>query len=359
MKIEKGIISSTQLMFLFIGLLQTNTLTAAFISGVTKQNTWVVLLIGFFIVSILLFIYTWLNKKFPDKNLIEINDVIYGKHIGKVFSLLYIYYFWFLVPANLRFIVDFFYTYLFEGTDIGIFVIVIILVCIYTVKKGIEVIARAGFIITVIVIIAAIFISLFTIKDLHLSNFLPLFQINLKELIQGTNLMVCIPFGEIVVFLMFYPYVNETKQVKKAAFTGLILGSIYFLTVILRNIAVLGNIASIHVLPSYQVSRLINVGEIISRTEVLVALTLLFSIFLKLCIFYYAAALSISQFFKLRSYKPLVIPIGIISGILSISMYSASVDEAYNAANIYPIYAIPFIILFPVMSMITAYVRRL
>lgn len=359
MKIEKGIISSTQLMFLFIGLLQANTLTAAFISGVTKQNTWVVLSIGFFIVSILLLIYTWLNNKFPDKNLIEMNDAIYGKHIGKVFSLLYIYLFWFLIPVNLRYIADFFSTYLFQGTDIYVFVLPIVMVCIYTIKKGLEVISRTGFVITIVVMVAFIFISIFTIKDIHLSNFLPLFQINLKELIQGTNLMVVLPFGETIVFLMLFPYVNDRKQVRRSAFTGFIIGSIYFLIVILRNIAVLGNIASIYVLPSYQVSRYINVGGIITRTEVMVALTLLFSVFLKLCIVYYATALSISQLFKLRSYKPLIIPIGIISGILSISMYSSAADEAYEAANIYPIFAIPFIIIFPVMSMITAYVRRL
>lgn len=359
MKIEKGKISSSQLMFLFIGLMQANTLTAAFIVGVTKQNTWIVLLLGFFIISIMLLVYTWLNKKFPDKNLIEMNEAIYGKYIGNLLSLLYIYWFWFLIPANLRFIGDFFSTYLFEGMDVYVFVLSIVLVSIYTLKKGIEVIARTGFVITVIGIISYMLISIFTIKDLHLSNFLPLFQINLKELIQGTNSMLTLPFGETIVFLMFYPYVNDTKQVRKSAFTGFIIGSIYFLTIILRNIAVLGNISFIHVLPSYQVARFINVGEIITRTEVLIALTLLFCVFLKVIIFYYATALSISQFFKLQSYKPIVIPIGIISIILSISMYSSSAEEAYEAANIYPIFAIPFIILFPIISMITAYVRRL
>ena len=49
MKIEKGIISNTQLIFLFIGLMQGNALTAGFVSELTKQNTWLVLIIGFFI----------------------------------------------------------------------------------------------------------------------------------------------------------------------------------------------------------------------------------------------------------------------------------------------------------------------
>lgn len=359
MKIEKSIISNTQLIFLFIGLLQANALTAGFVSELTKQNTWLVLLIGFFIALILLSIYTWLNNKFPHKNLIEINNAIYGQHFGKMVSVLYIYFFWFIIPSNLRYISDFFSTYLFQETNINVFVILIIMICMYTLNKGLEVIARASIILVIMTIIATVAIILLLIKDMNLSNFLPIFQINLKEFIQGTNIMVAIPFGDIIVFLMIFPYINDAKRTKKAAFSGFIIGSIYFLIIILRNIAVLGNLASIHVLPSYQVTRLINVGEIITRTEALIAFPILFSVFMKLCIFYFATVVSISQFFKLRSYRPLVIPVGIISGILSVTIFSSSSEQAYITANIYPIYAIPFIILFPIISVIMVYARRL
>lgn len=359
MKIEKGIISSSQLTFLFIGLLEASTLTGAFISGITKQDTWIVLVAGFTIELFLLLVYTSLSKRFPDKNLIEINNEVYGKHFGKVMSLLYIYYFWFIIPANLRFIADFFSNYLFQETDISVFAIAIVMVCIYTIKKGIEVIARAGLILCIVTMIVALFITIITIKDMCLTNFLPIFQINLKEFILGTNIIVSIPCGEIVGFLMIFPYVNDIKQVRKSAILGYIIGGVYFLSVTLRNIAVLGNIGSIHVLQTYQVSKLINVGEIITRTEILIAVVLLFIVFIKISIFYYAIVLALAQFFKLSSYKSLVIPVGIISIVLANSMFNSPVEESYAAISIYPIYAIPFVIIFPVISLIIASIRKL
>lgn len=359
MKIEKGIISSSQLTFLIVGLLQASTLTAAFVSGITKQNTWLILLAGFTITLLLLLVYISLSQKYPNKNLIEINSEIYGRYFGKIMSILYIFYFWFIVPANLRYIADFFSMYLFTETDIIVFIIAIAIICIYTIKKGLEVLARAGFIITILIIISAVLITILTLKNIRLTNFLPLFQIHLKEFIQGTNLMIGIPFGEIIVFLMIFPYINDKKQVKKSAFWGLIIGNIYFLSVILRNTAILGNIGSIYIFPSYQVARLINIGEIITRMEVLLAVMLLFSVFLKTCIFYYATVLSIAQLLDLKSYKSLIIPVGIISIVLSITMYNSPVDQAYTAANIYPIYAIPFIILFPIASLLIAHVRKI
>lgn len=358
MKIEKGIISGPQLTFLIIGLLQASTLTAAFISGITKQNTWVVLLVGFTIMLLLLLVYTSLNKKFPDRSLIEINNELYGRYLGKAISVLYIWYFWYIVAANFRFTADFFATYLFSETDISVFIVILAIICTYAIKKGIEVIARVSFVLGILTITIAILITVLTIKEIRLANFLPLFEINSKVFIQGTNLMISIPFGEIVVFLMFFPYVNDIKQVKKSAFMGLIIGGIFFLTVILRNIAVLGNIGSIHFFPSYQVARLVNVGEFITRIEILIALVLIFNEFVKICIMYYATVLSIAQFFKLRSYKSLVIPVGIISIVLSIIMFASPAEHANFVANIYVIYVIPVVIIFPIISLLIASIRK-
>ncbi|ADK14710.1 spore gernimation protein [Clostridium autoethanogenum] len=358
MKIEKGIISNTQLTFLIIGLLQSASITVAFVSGITKSNTWISLLTSFIIISFMMLVYTSLNKRYPDKNLIEINTIVYGRYLGKIISILYIFFFWFLIPSNVRGISDIYSTYLFPQTDLTIFVVVIILTCMYTIKKGIEVIARIGSILTILIIIVTVIITVLILNDMHLSNFLPLFQINFKKFIQGTNIMVSIPFGELITFLMIFPYVNDKGKVKRFSFWGLIIGTIQFLIIILRNTAVLGNIGYIHVLPSYQVARLINIGEVITRMEILFGVMLLFNVFLKICIFYYATVLSIAQFFKLQSYNSLVIPLGIISIIFSITMYSSPAEES-NFASTYSIYAIIFVILFPSISLIIAWIRNL
>lgn len=358
MKIEKGIISSTQLMLLIIGLIESETLTSAFISGVTKQSTWIVLIIGFAITVGLLYIYTSLSEKFPQKNLIEINNIIYGRYFGKVISILYAFYFWFIVSTNLRFIADFFSTYLFPDIDIKVFIIAVAVLTMYTIRKGLEVIARSGAIISILAIIIDIIVTILVIKDTHLSNLLPIAQITLKQFIQGINLMVGIPFGEIIVFLMIFPYINIGSKVKKSAFSGLIIGSVIFMTIVLRNAAVLGNIYTVQVLPTYQVAKLINIGQIITRMEILIAATYLFNVFLKICLFFYAAVLSMAQFFSLKSYKPLVIPMGIINIILSVIAFSSESDEAYQAANIYCVYAILYVIILPVISITIVSIRK-
>ena len=359
MNIEKGLISSSQLGFLIIGLMQGSTYTAAFISGITKQNTWVVVLLSSLLTFPLLLIYISLCEKYPHKNLIEINELIYGPHIGKLVSIIYLYSLWFIIPANMRYVGDFFTNYLFPETPLEAFIILFTCICAWAVRGGIEVIARSTLIIVILTFTEAIIITLFLFKYMRISNFMPFLNIGLMEFIQAMHGMMAIPFGETFVFLMIIPYINNIKQAKSSILSGFAFGSLFLLGVLVRNTAVLGIFASIHVLPSYQTAKIINIGEIITRMEVLVAVFVLFNLFVKVCLFYYATVLGTAQLFKLKSYKCLVIPIGIISAIMSVSMYDSSVEEAYNAANIYPVFVTPVIFLLPIITLLLTNFRKL
>ncbi|PJI10088.1 MULTISPECIES: GerAB/ArcD/ProY family transporter [Clostridium] len=359
MRIENGVISGSQLTFLIAGLLQASALTVTFVSGITKQNTWIVLTGGFIIALFLLQIYTALSKKFPGKNLIEINDVIYGSYFGKAISILYISYFGYIVAANFRFTADFLSAYLFNRTYTIVFIIIISMVSMYAIKKGIETIARAAFILSILAFIVSAIITISVIKDAHLSNFLPFFQMNFNDFIQGTNIMVSIPFGEMISFLMIFPYVNNIEKVKKSAFAGLIIGGTYFFIVVFRDTSVLGRLGYINALSPFETTRVINIGQIITRMEALISLMLLFNEFMKICIMYYSTVLSIAQFFKLQSYKPLVVPVGIIGAIFSIIMFDSPVEHMYFASNIYVILVIPIVVILPIISLIVASIRKL
>lgn len=359
MKIENGIISSSQLMFLIIGLFQGSALTASFIVGIAKQNVWLIIIISAVLMIPLFLEFTYFGIKFYGKNLIEINDMIYGKYIGKVISLLYINLFWYIMFANFRYMADFFTTYMFEKTNMIIFIFGIAFVAMYAVKNGIEVIARFTPIIVILTFIVLIFITIFTVKDASLKNFLPIFQLNLKEVVQSINFMLTVPFGELIVLLMIFPYVENISKIKKYSFIGFSIGVIFFVTSIIRNTAVLGSIGNIQKLQSYQVAKELEVGEIIMRTEVLIAILLFFDVFVKICIMYYATVLSIAQLFKLKLYKHLVIPVGIVGIIQALYAFPTITDYQYIITNIYPIYGIIFVVIIPFISLIVLSIRKL
>ncbi len=357
MKLEKGIISSSQLVLLTAGVIQGSIFASGFADAITKQDTWLAILAAFVIVLPITSVYLVLVQQFPGKNLIQINDIIYGPYLGKLIFALYIWYFFLVTNGNLRFVGEFMLTYIMPETPKLAILIMFTFVCAWAVRNGIEVIARTSFTLVVITVIVVILTFVLLLKDMKLTNFLPFFEVPLKKFIQGTHIMVAFPFAEILVLLMVIPYVNKIKQAKRAVFLGLIIGGLTLLTVVVQDTAVLGPIFSITPFPSIEAVRLIDIADILTRLEVLYAIVLLIMMFLKVSLFYYATVLGLAQLFGLRSYLPLVLPIGIICISTCILMFDSPVEDL--GAYTWPTWAFLFQVLLPFTSLILAKIRRL
>ncbi|GAB6155056.1 endospore germination permease [Desulfosporosinus burensis] len=358
MKLEKGELSSTQLIFLVGGFIQGSLLTLSFARQVAKNDIWIALIAAFMMSLPLAYVYITLALKFPGQNLIQINDLIFGPYLGKLVSVQYILLFLMIVSANLWFVSDFVLTFFFPETPILAIMIMFIFICAWAVRSGIEVIARMSFLIVITTILAVITTFFLLLKEMKFSNFLPIFDIPIYDFIQGTHIIMAIPFNEVLIFMMVIPYVNKIKEVKTSVFLGMILGGVTFFIVVIRNTAVLGPLAEIVVSPSMEAARLIDIGNIINRLEALVAIALWETIFLKMSIFYYASVLGIAQLLKLRSYVPLVIPIGVI-GISFALCYESAMQFSYTLMNTYPMFSFPFYVVLPLLSLFIAKIRKL
>jgi spore germination protein KB len=300
---------------------------------------------------LLLLSYIKLAAAFPEKNIIEINDITYGRYLGKLISVIYIYHFWFIVATNFRIIGDFYGSYLMQETEILIFIVILAITCIYSVKKGLEVISRMAPIFVIITVAFIISVTFMLIREVDLTNLLPLMQIRPIEFVHGVDLIITISFGELVVLLMIFPKVKDKHNIKRNTFIGFSLGAALYIIVIVRNITVLGVSGSIDIQPSYQATKIINIGDIITRAEVMVAILLLTNVFIKTAIFGYATVVSISSIFKLNGYKHIISPILAISALFAITMYDSPIEQSFSATNIYVFYGwIPEVI-FPLLSL--------
>lgn len=359
MRCEKGIISSGQLTFMAIGLVQGSVLTLTFVYRITKQDTWIVVLAGLILTLFMIYIYISIMNRFPKKNIIEINNMVFGRIIGKFISLIYLYHFFFIVLGNLRFMGDFAEQNILAGTPFLVIVSVFALISAYAVRSGVEVIARCSTILVIISFVITLIMTSLLLKEINLSNFLPMFQLSLKEFIQGSHITFSIPFSEIIVFFMIVPYINKTEKIKSSIFTGAIVSGIYILFISLRNVSVLGVVLFKSATPAYREATIIDVGNTLTRLEVLVAVFFLLTIFTKICLFYYSSVLGIASFFSLKEYKPIVFPFGIIVVCLSIVVFKSPIEQLDFGANIFPVFSFPVEVIIPILTLIIAKIRKL
>lgn len=359
MKIEKGVISSSQLMFLVAGFVLGSTLIVTFVFGVTKHDTWLAVLAGLATSLPFALVYIAIAQKFPGKNLVQINDLVYGPYLGKLFSAFYVWYFLLTTSQNLRFLGDFILTYIMPETPLVVILVMFTFICAWAVRSGIEVIARCSGIFVAITSVIVVSTFVLLLKDMKFTNFLPVLETPLKDFIQGTHIMVIIPFCEIIIFLMIIPSLNKIKQARSSVLMGLFIGGVTLLAVTIRDIAVLGITSAIMAQPSFEAVRLIDIAKILTRLEILVAIVLLVTFFVKTSVFYYATVLGTAQLFSLRSYLPLVLPMGIICIALAIMVADSTMEQAYISSDVWLFYMTPYELLIPSLTLLIAKIRGL
>lgn len=356
MNLEGGKISSGQLTFL----------TAAFIVGTSiiiapggnaGRDTWLAVTGGFFISLILLWIYLGFCRRYPEHTLVEINDIILGPALGKIVSIIYIWYCFHAGAMEIRIMGEFTATLMSE-TPIDIFLIVLVITCAFAVYHGIEVLARCSVVLVIMLLVVKAFNTILLYPLIDLSNLLPILDISPQLFFKSAYAAAAYPFGEILLFMMILPFLNRPQEGPRSLVKGMSIAFLLIVILAIRDTAVIGGMGQFATFPSLSAVRMIDVGDVLTRMDIFVALDLITIGFIKVTFFYYIAVLGLAQILKLRSYRPLVVPMIFITYIFTVSSFKSGVEIPYYAYNIWPLYSIPFEIILPVLTLLIALIRK-
>lgn len=359
MRIEKGIISSTQLAYLIGIYVQGSIFCTALVYHIITKNICLISLTSFAVSLIFVFVYIKLMDMFSGSNLLELNNIVFGDYLGKVVSALYLLFFVILTTGNLRLLCDYIIGNFMVKTPLIVIALVFLIAIAWAVHAGLEVIARIGVIFFVIVTALIVLVFILTISKMDITNFFPLFDISLMEFVQTNHIITTIFFGESFLFMMVIPYVAQRSKMKRSVLFGMIAGEIMLILSALMITGVLGDMASIMNSPLNHVLRQVEIGKVLSRMEFIVTGILVFSIFIRITVIYYVTTLGFGQFFSLKSYRPLVIPVGVIILGLVGPMYHSPSGQIECGIETWPFFASFFEFVLPVITLFVAVLRGL
>jgi spore germination protein KB len=235
--------------------------------------------------------------------------------------------------------------------------IMFIFVCAWAVRAGVETMVRYSWLFVVVSFIVIIFILLLLMKEMKLDNLLPMFTLPPLKYVQGTHIVAAIPFGEILVFMMMAPFLDNQQKIAKSFLWGFLIGAVTLLTIVVRDVVTLGNLISYATLPSYEVVKLIDVFDILTRMEVLYAIELLILLFFKVSILYFATVLALFQVLRLRCYKPYIFITGVIILSLSMIVFRSPMENAYWGSTAAPAFSSIFQLVIPGAALLTSVLR--
>lgn len=359
MNIEKGKISALQLILIAAAVFEGSVYTLSFSANLAKNNNWLVILTSMLIAVPIGYIYALLIKRFPGLSLVNIHKMIYGRYVGTAVSLYFLSYFLTIFTLTTRDVGDFYNIFFLRETPPEVILIVFLCASAYGVWNGIEVLCRiAPFSLTLISLVI-IGTALMLLPKMNFANFLPIGEIPLIDFIHSTQIITELSSGiALTIYLPLAFTVNDRRRIARTFLSGLLLGATFFLATAIRNTAVLGNAESILFSPSFQTSRLINIG-LLSRLDILFAFGHTFAQFSLNSTYFYISVLLFAQILGLRTYSPLIFPLGCAAVIIAMIIYPSPIEHLQSAQNVEIMFFFPTMLIFPPLSLLIAKLRNI
>lgn len=354
---------NTLQLFCLIVLFDLGTAIVVSYGAEAHRDAWLAILIGGFFGGTLIFLlYGSLYRMYPNFSPILYAQQIVGKWIGWPLGVIFVIYFLHGATRDLRDYGDLLTSSMFTQTPLFIIHIMMILSMIYVLYLGIDVLARLAEILFAILFILGVMaiISISLSKKIDFDHLSPIMEQGLTGVLSNSfpSLFV-VPWGEMLACTLIFPYLNNPRSIMKVGLSAIFFSAIILSFTIMINISVLGvDVFDRANFALYETIRRVSLMEFIERLDPIVLVTLIIGDFFKVGIFFYAAVIGTTDLFKIKNPKTLVLPIGIIILLASLTVSGNFAEHVKIGSGILPSYVhVPISVIIPLCLLIVAMIR--
>lgn len=355
---EKGRISVLQLALLTVTavIATADVFLPAFVAQESKADSWLAVIIGTALSLVVLNIALWLGLKFPDKTIIQYSRDILGNFLGSVVGLIILFYFLSLSWKVTRELGEIFVIAFNPDAPMIVYCVFVVLVSAYTVSNGLEVICRVNELILPVGGFVLLVIGILNIPNLDLKNFLPVLENGWYQPFKGA-ILIQSWIIEAFFILQLIPFVKEKDKIRKYSCISVMLLA-FSLEMGVLTIGIFGPLTGKLLFPALEYVRFVKLGTYIQNLDVFIMGVWITGIFVKITIFYYCSVLTASQIFKFKSYKTLVLPLGILIVTFSIVTSKTIMEFTKLLHYIFPFYSFSVTFFIPLLLLTVNFLKR-
>ncbi|RAP77012.1 GerAB/ArcD/ProY family transporter [Paenibacillus montanisoli] len=338
-------ISQSQLAALII-MFQIGSTPLFLLGKDAGADAWIAVLIAMAAGLLLLLLTLCIHRLEPGKELMEIMNTYFGKYIGYVFGIAYFIYFSYQSVRNLREFGDLTNLYLLPRTPLPVLIGCLLLVAGYAVWHGIEVFGRITQILLpgICAMYGAFLIAIYATGLFDLHRIEPFLDHGVMKVIDAALPEVLLfPFGEMVLFLMFWKFADRKKHTFRTTALSYAGTGCFIILTNLFIAASLGPIAQISVAPFIQLVSQIQFASFVERLDPFVAALLFTGVFIKLTAYFFGAAF-IGRHLVKADQRYIVVSVGVILLVGSLwfrsFMQHIWIGFEYNLKYHFPVFQI-------------------
>lgn len=358
--LEKGKISPRQTgELMFTTMLATVILFAPAIAAEKAgHDAWLATFAGTLFGLIPLCLVCWLGKRHPGKTIYQYSEAIFGRYLGKLVVLAYIWFFIQITSLVVRQFGALLTTAFMPRTPLSVFLISLLLIAALAVRSGLEVIARMNEFIMLLVAGLLLAVMTLSLPNWELFNLTPFLSRGAMPVLEGA-LVSAYFHGQIIALAVILPFLTRPQRGLASGAAGVLASGMLLTLGVIGTLAVFGpQLTAAIRFPLHFFVRTINIGQILTRFEVVVIVTWVAGVFIKTSVLYYCAALGVGQVFGLSEYRSTVLPLGIIITVLSITQFENVAELVDFLADTAPLYSISIFFLgLPLLLLFVSFLR--
>lgn len=278
-----------------------------------------------------------LNSLYPGKTIIEVSSQLLGWLPGKLFGLVFLFFWPHLIGLIIRVYGEFISSNALPETPLFVIMGTMTAVCALNVRLGIEVVGRTSQIFVTLLAFLLCLIFVLLIGELSPEELLPFMEKGLLPTLKGA-VSPAAWFSEYIVLAFLLPFVHNRKNVTPIMLSSLVITTIAMVATNLFCLFLLGDLTDSFAYPVMIAARYITIADFLQHIEAIVIAIWIFGIFVKISVFLYIFIITAAQWLGLKSYKPLVFPLSYLCMVFTYWLVSdrpGASSLVSTSANVY------------------------
>lgn len=328
----------------------------AFLIEVGGPAGWQVALV-MTVAALLLFLPTAaLARRFPGQGLSEICQQVAGPFLGILFTLAICAWLLATVTITIRNFTENFIIAMLPTTPPSILTAVIVVCIVYCSYRGIEPLSRATQILFPVILAGLLVMLFFNLPRSEIGRLYPFWGHGFPETATG-GVFYAGMGAEVVALILLGSAFRTPSTLRNSGLVGLLLFGLTTAAVTAVLVMVFGAPdAAQQPFPMFTLARLVYLGRFLQRTESLIVMFWFFAAGVRLAVLFHAAAVGITGSLGLPFYRPLLFPLALLVGSLSLLPEDFLVVLRLDRDWLRPLGGAVFLI--PLLLLVLAAVRR-
>ncbi|WP_415803357.1 GerAB/ArcD/ProY family transporter [Marinicrinis lubricantis] len=296
-----------------------------------------------------------LGRRFPSETIIGYNQIILGKWLGRLMSLLLVVFFVLLMGLEIRQFAEVVAGALLPDTPIRVSIFIMIFLCVAAGFQSVATFAYIHFFYFPLILIPFFIVMIPAFRDITSYHLLPIAgsDSSLRSMLGG-GLVTAQAVLNFIIVGMVIPFMKKPKHCVSGGIWGFIIGSAMVIGLITMTVGVFGEREIVELIwPTLVLGRMIKVpSEVLARVDSILLISWIYAVFTTTLSYYFIVVRGAGELFRFHRYRLISIigaPI-----IFTIAVIPRNIMQMYNYILAVTLWGLLICIVHPVFLLIVA-----